>query len=104
MIRVPSPMGMSLRCLIDFSFLSLSVSSAYGWALLGLGPFWACAVRRGNTRTGGGPGPRAVATPERAGNLFLPDRWDLLAEPEALDGGAIAPEVLPLQIVEQAAA
>src|SRR4029079_10840346 len=31
-------------------------------------------------------------------------RWGLLAEPEALDGRAVALDVLPLQVVEQAAA
>src|SRR6266545_2650477 len=93
-MSIPSPMGISLRCLMVFSCLSRFslVSSAYAWR-----PDPASWEPRRPAESLCGAGEAGRFLPAAGGS-------GLLAEPEALDGGAIALEILPLEIVEQAAA
>src|SRR5215212_3764222 len=90
-MRVLSPTLTSLRCfMIFFSFSSLSLSSAYNFAASEPWP----AQLPG--RWVGGP----EATDICVGTCRVCGGSCLLAESEALDGGAITLYVLPLEIVE----
>src|SRR6478609_5645116 len=107
MIRVPAPMEISLRCLIAFFSFSLVFalfSSVYNPDR---------PMRLGVAASSSGPRSRKVRRiagrrdPMLRGSRgsFLPIRsvGGLLADPEALDGRAVTLQILPLQIVEQAA-
>src|SRR5947209_5229718 len=105
MIRVPDPMAISFRCFIGlvfflFRFFRLSLVCLR----LRTGPrVWASPfpVGPGSEWSGGSDAPE---TCRGLGSSCGVGRWGLLAEPEALDGRAVALDVLPLQVVEQAAA
>src|SRR5215210_246178 len=98
-MSIPSPMGISLRCLIVFFCLSFSL---FLFCLRLWRPGEAEA--RGSRQVDPVPslGERRS---ERVGTVPYPAAGaGLLAEPEALDRRAIALDVLPLEVVEQAAA
>src|SRR5882724_69455 len=106
MIRVPAPMGISFRCFIGVVFFLVFVLFCLSlvclrrqagprvWASLfpgGPGSEWSGGLGRTRDRLG-------------LGALSCRAAWGLLAKPEALDGRAVALDVLPLQVIEQAAA
>src|SRR5580693_542455 len=108
MTRVLPPMCMSLRCLMIFSF-SLSV-------FVCLPACGAPGRRRAGEGTpapnrGGLPPPRGEEKGDVSGGRGagvagrrVPVEGLLLADPQALDRLAVALEVLPLEVIEEAAA
>src|SRR3954469_22161050 len=99
-------MGISLRCFMGLSFLSLVFaffSSAYSigtalsaWASSSEGPRSRKVRRIAGPRDPSFRGSRSSFLPSRSVGV-------LLADPETLDGRAVLLDILPLQVVEQAA-